>query len=126
MSQERLCTYGGVVVDERGSVVGLVTVDDFVAELVGKIFKERDVPQDPVVRERTGTSLVKADTPVHEVNRLLGLRLPESESWSTLAGLVTARAGRILDPGDRIEIGDVVLEIVEASSRRVISVRIST
>lgn len=114
-----------VVVDEQGSVRGLVTVEDLVEELVGEIFSENDAPKPQIRIEPDGAALVPATVAVHEINRELGLELPEGESFSTLAGLCIHIAGRIPAQGDVLvtEEGDR-LEVVDASPRRVRVVRI--
>lgn len=114
-----------VVVDEQGSVRGLVTVEDLVEELVGEIFSENDAPKTQIRVEADGSALVPATVPVHEINRELGFDLPEGESFSTLAGLCIHLAGRIPAQGDALSTEDgYLLEVVDASPRRVRMVRI--
>jgi putative hemolysin len=62
---------------------------------------------------------------VHEVNRELGIELPEGPGWSTIAGLAMSLAGSIPEAGARILAGPgLALEIAEASERAVLAVRI--
>jgi putative hemolysin len=115
-----------MVVDEGGGVEGIVTMEDLVEELVGEIFSEhvQHVPE-MIHREATGTALVSGAVPIRDVNRELDLNLPEEEGWSTVAGLCLALAGRIPSAGEKIDVpNNVMLEIVDASPRRVRSVRI--
>ncbi len=68
---------------------------------------------------------MRGETPVHAVNRELALNLPESESWSTVAGLVLWKKGRMLTVGEMVELDrGVRLEVVDASARRVRRLRI--
>lgn len=115
-----------IVVDEQGGMAGIVTMEDIVEELVGEIFSEHDhAKPEPIHREADGSSVVLGSVTVREANRALGLELPEGETWSTIGGLCLALAGRIPDAGTRLTVEDgTSLEIVEASSRRVRSVRI--
>ena len=115
-----------IVVDEAGGMAGIVTLEDLVEELVGEIFSEHalQVPH-PIERQPDGTVLVDGMTPVRQVNRELHLRLPEGGDWTTVAGLCLALSGRIPAAGERIAIeGGVVLEVAEATPRRVRQVRI--
>lgn len=115
-----------IVVDEQGSMSGIITMEDLVEELVGEIFSEhaRVVP-DRIQQEIGGTALVAGSAPVRDINRELGIGLPEDGDWSTIAGLCLAFAGRIPVPGERIGLPNgIVLEIVEASPRRIRSVRV--
>lgn len=116
-----------LVVDEQGSVVGLVTLEDLIEELVGEIFAEHETPVERIVREPDGGILVRGRVPVHEVNRELGIDLPESPTWSTMGGLATALAGTMPEAGTRLDAGHgTTLEVVEASGHRVQRVRIRT
>lgn len=114
-----------VVVDERGSVVGLVTVEDLVEEVVGEIFSEFETPEELVHREGPGTAVVPGTAAIRDVNRVLGLELEEGEGYSTVGGLCAMEAGSIPEPGTKLPLEDgTVLEVLEATPRRVRTVRI--
>jgi putative hemolysin len=114
-----------IVVDEHGTMAGLVTLEDVLEELVGEMLNERQGrPSKRLVREPGGSVLAPADLPLRELNRATGLALPEG-AWVTLAGLCLALAQHIPSRGERLVApGGVVLEIVEASARRVQRVRV--
>jgi len=114
-----------VVVDEQGGMLGLITIEDLIEELVGKIFSEHDAVANTIQREPSGTALVMGTTPVREVNRVLKTELPESEQWHTIAGLCISLAHEIPAQGTRLTASDgSELEIADASPRRVRAVRI--
>lgn len=113
-----------VVVDEQGAIRGLVTIEDLVEELVGDILSESDKPDGPLVREPDGSVIIDASTPVHVVNRELDLELPEGETFKTIGGLVLELAGRIPASGDKLETEGHILEVVDATHRKVKSVRL--
>lgn len=116
----------GFVVDELGGFAGLVTLEDLVEELVGEIFHEKDPRSAPLREEGPGSWIVEGRAGVRDVNRELELELPEDPAWSTIAGLVLHRCGRIPASGESIlepESG-VRIEIVESSPRRVVKVRL--
>ncbi|HKQ70819.1 MAG TPA: hemolysin family protein [Polyangiaceae bacterium] len=122
----RLRTPFAIVVDEQGGMSGIVTTEDLTEELVGEIFSEHspNVPE-LIAREPGGTALVSGTTPIREVNRKLDLTLPEGKDYSTIAGLSLSLAGRIPHVGDRIAVPEgTVLEIVDASHRKVRTVRV--
>ncbi|NNB85757.1 HlyC/CorC family transporter [Corallococcus exiguus] len=114
-----------VVVDEHGGVVGLVTVEDLVEELVGDILSESETPEVLVRREGPSIAVVQGEASLREVNRALELELEESEDYSTVAGLCIALAGgAIPEQGTKLPMPDgTVLEVLEASPRRVRQVR---
>jgi putative hemolysin len=114
-----------VVTDEHGGLAGLVTIEDLIEELVGDIFSEDDKPDTIVIREPEGTALVQGYAPVRKVNRELDLDLPVGADRTTIAGLCMSLAQAIPQAGERLTTEDgTVLEVVEASPRRVRKVRI--
>jgi putative hemolysin len=124
MQQKRIAL--AIVVDEQGGLAGIITIEDLVEELVGDIFSEhtRDV-QKTIIKEPGGTALAAGTVPIREINRALETELPEDGDWNTIAGLFIALSGHIPTSGERLTLpGGVVLEVVDASSHRVRSVRI--
>lgn len=116
-----------IVVDEQGSMSGLVTLEDLLEELVGEIFNEHSREQAPRVEKRSdGTTLVDGGLSIRELNRALSLELPEDATWTTLAGLCLAEWGRIPGPGEAKRLSSGIwLEIVDATPRKIRTVRIS-
>ncbi|WPB73690.1 hemolysin family protein [Archangium violaceum] len=114
-----------IVVDERGGVAGLVTVEDMVEELVGEIASESEKPEELIKRESPTTVVVQGTAAIRDVNRALGLELEEGQGWTTVGGLCSAEAGTIPEPGTKLPLEDgTVLEVLDSSPRRVRSVRI--
>jgi putative hemolysin len=113
-----------LVIDEAGVVSGLVTIEDIVEELVGEIFAEHETPLERMHHEPDGSILVRGRVPVHEVNRDLGIALPEDPAFTTIAGLTTALAGAIPRVGLTLHAGGVEIEVTEATDRRVVAVRL--
>ena len=116
-----------IVVDEHGGVAGLVTLEDLLEELVGDILAETEVASPWLTREPDGRVLLRGDVPLREVNRELGLALPEGDGYSTVAGLCIALAGGIPAPDTRVVLADgSALEVIEASARQVRRVRVTS
>jgi len=115
-----------VVVDEQGGLSGIVTFEDLVEELVGDIFSEhtQKVPQ-LIKKERGGTAVVNGATPIREINRALGVELPEEGDYTTVAGLSLALAGKVPTNGEVLSLPNgITLEMVDVSPRRVRAVRV--
>jgi putative hemolysin len=112
------------VTDEDGGLAGLITIEDLLEELVGEILSEDDVPHELVLREPGGTMLVPGWAPLRKLNRELSLDLPIGKSSTTVAGLCMMLALAIPQAGTKLRAGAAVLEVVEASARRVRKVRI--
>jgi putative hemolysin len=115
-----------IVVDEQGGLSGIVTFEDLVEELVGDIFSEHTekVPQ-LIKKERGGTAVVNGSTPIREINRALGVELPEEGDYTTVAGLSLALAGKVPTNGEVLSLPNgIQLEMVDVSPRRVRTVRV--
>ncbi len=118
-------THIGVVVDELGSVAGLVSVEDLAEEVLGEIFAEHETPSGVLQPEGPGVFLALGTAPVHEINRELGTDLPVGPGFSTLAGLLLHQERAIPAAGARIALpGGIEAEVVEATRQRVRRVRL--
>jgi putative hemolysin len=115
-----------IVVDERGGMAGILTMEDLLEELVGEIFSEDDRGGPAPVRLRPdGSAWVLGTTPIREVNRALDIGLPEGELWATIAGYCIALAGHIPAAGERVVAEDgTILEILESTPRRIRTIRL--
>lgn len=115
-----------IVIDEHGGISGIVTMEDLVEELVGEIFSEYvRHPPELIKKEGQGSTLVAGTTPIREVNRALGIELPEEGDFSTIAGLCLSLAQRVPTAGQSFTVQNgITLEIVDASPRRVRAVRV--
>lgn len=124
----------GLIVDEGGFPVGLVSIETLAEELFGEIVAEHEkhstsimpTPAAPSVDAPPKRSfLVRGETPLHEVNRELDLDLPIDANASTLGGLVLAICGRFPERGHSLTLpGGVAAQVVETSPRRVLLVRL--
>jgi putative hemolysin len=114
-----------IVVDEHGGMSGIVTMEDLLEELVGDIFSEHEQVPQLVKKQPDGSVIVSGSTPIRQLNRELGMELPDDGAWTTLAGLCLARFERMPNVGEAVELpSGVVLEVADASPRRIHSVRI--
>jgi putative hemolysin len=107
-----------IVVDEYGSVVGVLTHNDILQAIVGDIPDEH-IPDPRAVRRDDGSWLLDGTLAIAEVADLPGLpRLPEGD-YGTLAGFILAKAGRIPRVGDRIEWEGRSFEVVDMDENRI-------
>lgn len=114
------------VVDELGAVVGMVTLEDLLEELLGDVFVDQiqHLPQF-IRRQGDGSVLASGTAPVRDVNRVTGLALPEAEGWSTVAGLCLSLAGHVPEVGEVLRTPrGLTLEVVDASPQQVRAVRV--
>lgn len=113
-----------LVLDEHGSVTGIVTLENVLEQLIGAVQDEFDTESPPVVPAGSGDFLVQGLATIERVNRELGLAL-HSDDADTLSGLLTARAGRLLKAGDLIELEGAAAEIVEVRGGRAETIRLT-
>jgi putative hemolysin len=111
------------VIDEYGSVAGVVTIEDLLEELVGEITDEHE-PQPDVVKEKDGSYLVPGNMDIDRLVELFGVR-PENVQATTVAGLVSELVGRIPDTGEVIQQNGLRFEILQSTDRLVERLRIS-
>jgi CBS domain containing-hemolysin-like protein len=119
-----------IVLDEFGGTSGLVTLEDVLEEIVGDIRDEFDQNEDrihppdkPAADGRE--AVVDARTKIDDFNKSYQVDLPESANYTSIAGLISSRIGRIPDPGEAIEIDGVTFTVMEATERAIKRVRVS-
>lgn len=113
-----------VVIDEYGSVSGLVTVEDLVEELVGEIRDEVEPHERDIIKESANTFLVAGHTELAQLADQLDLEI-ESGDYSTISGLVLAKLGHMPAVHEKVEANGLTFEILEANRRTVLKVRLS-
>jgi CBS domain containing-hemolysin-like protein len=115
----------GFVVDEHGGLEGVITLEDLLEEIVGDISDEHDEEVNEQIQPAgDGKYILAGGLAVRDLNRRLKLSLPESESYTTIAGFLMTEAGHILKPGEAVEYNGLKFEIDRVERRRVISVRL--
>jgi len=117
-----------LVIDEFGGTDGLVTMEDLIEAVVGEIDDEYDEAEAQIVLRPGGVYEADGRTPLEDLEELLGADLAPAdldEEIETVAGLVTALAGRLPQRGEVItHPGGFDLEVVDADPRRVKKVRV--
>src|ERR1700693_1402168 len=114
-----------IVVDEHGSVAGIVTVEDLVEEIIGEIGEDDRVPSPDAVREPDGSLILRGSVSVEKVQELFGVGWDVTceESATTTAELLNHSAGRVPSGGDYLDYGGLRFEILEANQRKVLRLR---
>jgi Mg2+/Co2+ transporter CorB len=111
-----------LVVDEYGELMGLVTLEDILEEMIGKFTTSLPAAA-PLAWDEAGSATAEGAMPVREVNRALGLSLP-TDGPKTLNGLIVEHLQDIPAADVSIKIGNVPMEIVHAQGRTIKTVRI--
>jgi putative hemolysin len=109
----------GLVHDEYGHFLGVVTSADILETIVGT-FETEEGPAEPAVARRAdGSYLISGTMPADEFSELLGIELPDRRGFSTVAGLVLEHLGRIPQTGELLELQGWQIEVVDLDGRRV-------
>jgi putative hemolysin len=113
-----------MVVDEYGSVAGLVTLEDVVAEIVGPLPGEADLTSEVgVSRLPDGSLLLDGMLPVDRARERLGLPVPASPEYQTVAGFILYRLAALPAPGTSVELSGWTLTVVEMDGPRIAKVK---
>jgi CBS domain containing-hemolysin-like protein len=113
-----------VVVDEHGSSVGIVTLENILEEIVGSVQDEFDRETPDVFRDKEGSYIALGGLSLERLRSQFDLPLAASEV-NTLSGLLAAELGRFPKEGDRVTLPGVVAEVLEADGSRAQKVRLT-
>jgi CBS domain containing-hemolysin-like protein len=115
----------GFVVDEHGGLEGIITLEDLLEEIVGEISDEHDEEvneQISPIGERT--YMLDGGLAVRDLNRRLNLNVPESESYTTIAGFLMTAAGHVLRPGEVVTHNGIVFHVDRVDRRRIVLIKL--
>ena len=112
-----------VVVDEFGSMLGLVTMEDILEQLTGEIHDEFDVVERPLTLA-DGAVIFDAALSVRDLDAQYNITLPEDAAYATVGGFVLDQLGFIPKGGESFEYGNFRFTVVEMDGRRVARVKI--
>ena len=110
-------------VNEYSGIVGLVTVEDLIEEIVGEFADERD---DPDFIQLIAPDILECEgrTEIEILEEHYGLSIPQGDDYVTVAGYILDRTGTIPETGTELELGDSVITILDADSRSIQKIRI--
>ncbi|MBI1818768.1 MAG: HlyC/CorC family transporter [Nitrospirae bacterium] len=113
-----------IVINEYGTVEGLVTMEDLIEEIVGEIRDEYDTEEKPVERLKDGSLVIDASLSVRDLNADYRLPIPESGEYETLGGFVLSQLQNMPRGGEIIQSGEYKYTIVDMDLRRIAKVKV--
>ncbi len=110
-----------MVLNEHGSIVGLITLEDVLEEIVGEISDEHEPTAENIIQLKQGGWLVNASTPLEQLRSVLSITF-ESESSLTLGGFLIEQLQHLPKKGERIVYKGYYFQVQKASPKRVLQV----
>ncbi|MGZ5439213.1 MAG: hemolysin family protein [Candidatus Aminicenantales bacterium] len=120
---QKVKTKMAIVVDEHGSVAGLVSMEDVVEEIVGEIQDEYDTEESQIVTNAPLDFTVSGATEVEELEELFDVELAEDD-FITVGGLITHNLGRLPFKGETLTVKGLLIEVLEIDQKKVKKLRI--
>jgi Mg2+/Co2+ transporter CorB len=117
-------THFALVVDEYGEVMGLVTLEDVLEEIVGDISDEHDPERPRIRKQKDGSVIIDGTVPIRDLNRTLDWHLPDEEV-TTLAGLVVHEARMIPDTGQAFTFHGFRFEVLRKRRHQITTLRVT-
>jgi putative hemolysin len=118
--------YLGIVIDEYGGIIGLVSLNDILQAIIGNI-SPLDNPEDPQVKQREdGSWLMDGMLPIDRFKETTGAKkLPDEEKYQTLGGFIMTHTGSVPSAGDHFEWDGLRFEVVDMDGNRIDKVLVS-
>jgi magnesium and cobalt transporter len=115
-----------IVIDEYGTVDGLLTIGDIMEEIVGDMVEEGDqVDEEEIVQKAAGIYAVDPRIPIDEFAEEFEAEIPEG-NYDTVGGFITCRLERIPEPGETLEYDGILFEIAETDKKRITKLIVHT
>ena len=113
-----------MVVDEHGTVVGVVTLENVLEQIIGPVEDEFDTEPPDITPDGDGQFIVQGSTSLDVVNEKFGLEL-DAVDVDTMAGIMLERVGRVLEVGDRVDFDGIVAEVIDVEGARAKRIRVT-
>lgn len=112
-----------IVIDEYGSIQGIVTLEDILEEIVGEITDEHDKSTDEIQKEKDGSYTIDGTTSIRHINRLLDLNMPDYEV-TTIAGLIINESRELPKEGQVFRFYGAELKVIKKRHNQIKTVNI--
>jgi putative hemolysin len=113
-----------IVVDEYGSMEGIVTLEDLLEEIVGEIEDEFDLPDESIEHVDDDTIRIDGTFPIDDFNEQFATRIP-IEDYHSMGGFVFGLLGRAPEPGDSVDFDGLRFDVVEVEGQRILRLAVT-
>lgn len=115
----------GIVVNEHGSVEGIVTLEDIIEEIVGEIEDEYDIETRTVQKDKLGIFLVDPEIGIAEFNQRFSADVPvDNDDYHTLSGFLQTVTGHIPDIYERIDYKGIIFTVTKKSGNKLLQIKV--
>jgi putative hemolysin len=112
-----------IVTDEYGGTEGMITMEDILEEIIGEIRNEGSEYK-TYSKGKDGKYYILGSMNISDFNEVFNYKLPESEEYNTIAGFVSERTGKILNPGEQLEFEGLVFELIKKIRQKMVQFRV--
>lgn len=113
-----------IVTDEYGGTEGVITMEDILEEIVGEFKDKTDTQVSAFNKLPDGKYYILGSMNIEEFNEVFNYQLPESDEYNTLAGFISEKTGKILNPGERFEHEDLVFELIKKIRQKMVQFKV--
>ncbi|OGU82496.1 MAG: hypothetical protein A2W11_07865 [Ignavibacteria bacterium RBG_16_35_7] len=113
-----------IVSDEYGGTEGVITIEDILEEIVGKIKSDAITEQKEYYKFPDNKYFVLGSMQIADFNEVFNLTLPESDEYNTIAGFIAERSGKILSPNETVEFEGVKFELIKKIRQKMVQFKI--
>jgi putative hemolysin len=113
------------VVNEYGNVLGVITIEDVLEELVGDIEDETDYPSQERIKKISRSVIIASGSAlVDEINDVLKSKIPIDKSYETIAGYILTKTGKVPKKESLVKIDNLTIKILDSTKKRILRIRI--
>jgi putative hemolysin len=112
-------THIAIILDEKGGFSGIVTIEDVIEEIVGEIYDETDIIKKKISRINKSTYMIRGDTEIERVNRVLGLCLSEEENFEQISRYILRKTGEFPEEGKEVKVNKGKFIIHDVKNNRI-------
>ncbi len=113
-----------IVLDEYGGVIGLVTLEDILEEIVGDIKDESDKISSDIEKQKDGSYIIEGSVPITDINKKLKTTIPENEPYDSISGFLLYKMHKFPKENEIYKYNNLTFKILKTSKKRILKIKI--